>query len=133
MTPAEAQTYLQIAVMRPSRSKEFAEVAAKELVRIIPAVVTTVGSYFLSDWLARRLGRPEGLRPAPHDFAESIRSAPIAPAKIATAGGGERPEPPENLLSFRRMVFDAAAKAAEGERRAKEALLEALRNKGINV
>lgn len=133
MNPAQARTYLEVAVLNPGAARQITQSALTVLRELIPAIMTTTGSYLLADWIGRRVGLPEGQRPEPGEFIDMIQQAPIAPAKIATAGGGERIEPPENTLDLRRRITEAVARAAEAEQKAKDALLETLRLKGINV
>jgi len=133
INPAQARTYLEIAVFNPNAAREFGRAALDELKEIIPAILTTTGSYLLSDWVARKLNLPEGSRPDPEAFVDMIRQAPVAPVKTATAGGGEQIEPPANLASFRRLTAENVAREAASERYAKTALRETLRRKGIRV
>lgn len=128
-----ARTYLQVAVFKPSMAREFSQAAVDELKTLIPAILTTAGSYLLSDWVARKLNLPEGSRPDPGAFVDMIRQAPIAPAKIATAGGGEMIIPPESLATWKRSVALSEARRVSDEKSAREALRDVLRRKGVQV
>lgn len=133
INPAQARTYLEVAIFNPNAARELTRSAIDVLKQAIPVIMTTTGSYLLSDWVARRLNLPEGSRPEPGDFINMIQQAPIAPAKIATAGGGEQIEPPENLMSVRRSMAEHLAWEAADLAYTKAALRRTLRLKGIRV
>jgi len=133
INPAQARTYLEIAIFNPNAARELGRAALDELKEIIPAILTTTGSYLLSDWVARKLNLPEGSRPDPGAFVDMIRQSPVAPTKTATAGGGEQIEPPANLMSVQRSMTENLAYQASDLVYARTVLRRTLRARGIRV
>lgn len=133
MDPGQALAYLRVAILDPGMAAKITGNVVGNLKTVVPATLTTVGSFLLSELIAKRISFVEDRQPGIEDFLNTLRRSPVAPVKIATSGGGERIEPPDNLASVRRSMAENMAWQAVDSGYARAALRRTLRLKGLRL
>ena len=83
MNPAEAHSLVRVALINPEKARELGKAVYDEFRELLPGILTTTGSYLLTDFLTKRLGLTEPEKPKPQDFLTLIQQAPVVEKSAA--------------------------------------------------
>lgn len=83
MNPAEAHSLVRVALINPEKAREIGRAVWDEFRELLPGILTTTGSYLLTDFLSKRLGLREPEKPKPQDFLTMIQQAPVVEKSAA--------------------------------------------------